>query len=207
MSLIARLKAAHEAATPVPQRVLDGGEWWLVGPPTTDEQPREIDTALVVLTRDFVSEIIAALEERERLLKVVEAAGAEPIRVPSTAELSPEQRKYAIRLLAFGFHQRFPAHEGNPPDSADLLGAENALGNLLREFGVYRGPMEDVMVEERAVALHNLLAACEYVETTHSESCPVFGTGPDQEGPAGPCNCNPGRIGAALKRYRETHGE
>ena len=129
---------------------------------------------------------------------------AEGPRTPGSG-LSPEQRKYAIRLLAFGFHQRFPAHEGNPPDSADLIGAENALESLSREFGIYKKPMEDLTANERAVALHNLLAACEYVKDTHSESCAVFGTGPDQEGPKGPCRCNPGRIGEALRRYQEVH--
>lgn len=72
---------------------------------------------------------------------------------------------------------------------------------ILRDYGMQQKAehqIAEITDKLKPEAILALLEACEYVKDTHSESCPVFGTGPDQEGPIGPCRCNPGRIGAAV---------
>jgi hypothetical protein len=87
-----RLKEAAEVATPTPwQVVATDGKLWLLGPAMTDElaadflqgtlqphpagQPRDRDTALIVLLRNATPEIVAVLEAARAVCEAIENEG------------------------------------------------------------------------------------------------------------------------------------
>lgn len=63
------------------------------------------------------------------------------------SQLNADQRKYAVRLMATAFHRRFSAHEDGQADSADKIGAENALAALEEQFWVTKKDSIPELVE------------------------------------------------------------